>query len=143
MPGHTQRTVGDVATFVVSFPARMDSLVGARHDFSAWLRDCVVNDDARDDLSLVFSELGANAVEASTSSSAEVLARASWDGSDMLLEIVNPTSGTARTARGWDVDDPLRERGRGLMLVQEFVDRVEVDRDAGGHLVVRCRRRTD
>jgi anti-sigma regulatory factor (Ser/Thr protein kinase) len=131
------RTAGVFATW---FPARSDAMCFARHDFEVWLRDTCVDDDAQSELGVVFSELAANAVDASPKPSAEVIARAWHDGEDVVLEIVNASGRASPPSNDWDLDDPLRPGGRGLVIVEAFVDELEVANEAGGRLRVRCRR---
>lgn len=134
---NTCRPAGVFATW---FPARSDAMCFARHDFEVWLRDTCVDDDAQSELGVVFSELAANAVDASPKPSSEVIARAWHDGEDVVLEIVNASERSSQPSSDWDLDDPLRTGGRGLVIVEAFVDELEVANDDGGRLLVRCRR---
>jgi len=126
--------------FELVFPARADALVAARQGFAQWLVSDPVDDDAQFELSVVFSELAMNAVDGSPGVTDEVAARAWWDGADLVLEIVNATDGFSDTGR-WDLDDPLRAGGRGLMIVRELMDDLEIARRDGHRLAVRGRRR--
>ena len=130
--------------FQTSFPPRADALVRARKAFSDWLRrrtqGAVV-----DELEVVFSELAANAVDASPDEADEVTGRAWCEGSDLVLDLANrtdPTMGSPPEAR-WDLADPLRTGGRGLVITEALVDSVEVTLEPGPRLVVRCRRRLE
>lgn len=135
-----QRNEDSADVFATWFPARADALCFARHDFEVWLRDTCVDDEAQSELGVVFSELAANAVDASPKPSAEVVARAWHDGDDVVLEIVNASERSSQRPSDWDLEDPLRTGGRGLVIVQAFVDHLEVATEAGGRLLVRCRR---
>ena len=42
----------------------------------------------------------------------------------------------------WDLDDPLRGGGRGLLIVRAYTDTMEID-SVGGTVVVRCARRVE
>lgn len=136
---------GQQDTFQTSFPARSESLASARRSFSVWLHHRTGHDVA-DELEIVFSELAANAVDASPDDEDEVTSRAWCEGHDLVLDIVNRTdpenpAGPAQSP--WDLDDPLRTGGRGLMITEAFVDSLEVNLEPGQRLVVRCRRRID
>jgi anti-sigma regulatory factor (Ser/Thr protein kinase) len=126
--------------FQTSFPARTDALSRARRAFAAWLdrRAC---DDVAEEMEIVFSELAANAVDASPDVVDEVTGRAWCEGPDLVLDLVNRTDPTIPAAPRWDLDDPLRTGGRGLVITEAFVDSVEVTLEPGQRLLVRCRRR--
>lgn len=140
---HTSATADDA--FQTSFPPRTDALARARKAFSTWLRRRTQG-DAVDELEIVFSELAANAVDASPDGSDEVTGRAWCEGSELVLDLVNhtdPAATAAEPAARWDLDDPLRTGGRGLVITEALVDSVEVRLAPGQRLVVRCRRRLD
>lgn len=137
-PQRNEDRTADV--FATWFPARPDAMCFARHDFEVWLRATCVDDEAQSELGVVFSELAANAVDASPKPSAEVIARAWHDGEDVILEIVNASGRSSQPPSDWDLDDPLRQGGRGLVIVEAFVDELEVANEDGGRLRVRCRR---
>lgn len=126
-------------TFVTSFPARVDELVSSRQAFSDWLEGHCADEQARGDLTVVYSELTANAVEASPQESLKVAAKAWCEGSDVVLEVANLTEpGDEDEAEVLDLGDPLRGRGRGLVIVDAFVDELRVAAHDGRH-VVHCR----
>ena len=89
----------------------------------------------------MFSELAANAVVASPDTADEVTGRAWCDGPDLVIDLTNRADTAARNAPRWDLDDPLRTGGRGLVITEAFVDSMEVTLEPGQRLVVRCRRR--
>jgi anti-sigma regulatory factor (Ser/Thr protein kinase) len=127
-------------TFQTSFPARSDALVGARRAFADWL--CRrADDDVTGELEIVFSELAANAVDASPGDGDQVTGRAWCDGPDLVLDLTNRTDPRAQSTPQWDLDDPLRTGGRGLVIAEALVDSVEFSRAPGQRFVVRCRRR--
>ena len=57
----------------------------------------------------------------------------------LVVEVANEVSAAATTPseHEWDLNDPLRTGGRGLLLVSAFVDDIDVD-VVGRRLVVRC-----
>ncbi len=129
--------------FDTSFPARADEVGTARRAFADWL--CRrIEGDVVTEMEIVFSELAANAVDASPRESDQVRGRAWCDGPDLVLDLTNQTDTTPGKARRWDLDDPLRTGGRGLVITEAFVDSVEIALESDDQrLVVRCRRRID
>lgn len=128
--------------FRTSFPARHDALTGARHAFAEWVH-LWAGADVADEMEVVFSELTANAVDASRDVADQVVSRAWCDGADLVIDIQNKTDSLDCPASGWDLDDPLRTGGRGLVIAKAFVDSLEVDLEPGERLAVRCRRRIE
>ncbi len=138
MPRPPQRNDASPRTFDVSFPARIDILPAQRHDFAGWLRHLGVDEEAAEDSTVVFSELTTNAVHGSPDAASHVNVRAECEDDELLLDVRNPTAPDGYRARRWDLDDPLREGGRGLLIVRALVDELDVSHD-GGDLAVRCR----
>ena len=138
MPRDPQRNDVDPPTFDVTFPARVDVLPSQRHGFAGWLRGLGVHGGVAEDLTVVFSELTTNAVHGSPHDAAEVDVRAACEDGELVLDVRNTTATDGYGAHRWDLDDPLREGGRGLLIVRALVDELDV-RQAGGDLAVRCR----
>lgn len=138
MPRHPQRSTGNGVAFDVTFPARVELLPSQRREFAEWLDALGLGADVRDDLTVVFSELTANAVAGSPDDEARVSARAELDGAHVVIDISNATEGATAQVRRPDLADPLRPGGRGLMIVRALVDDLDVIRD-GADLAVRCR----
>lgn len=126
--------------FDTDFPARTDAIASARHAFIDWLGLIAPGSDT-DDLSVVFSELAANAVAASGDHSGHVVARAGVIDGILELMVVNPDL-DAPVLTDWDLDDPLRDGGRGLMIVRALVDELDVILD-DGRVALRCRRQLE
>jgi len=110
----------------------------AREAFDVWLQDAGATEEERGDLTVVVSELASNAVEGTSDGSAEVRA---WlrDG-EIGLEVTNRVSDDHDDAQRWDLDDPLRGGGRGLLIVRAYTDSMQVHSSADS-VVVRCTRR--
>jgi anti-sigma regulatory factor (Ser/Thr protein kinase) len=125
------------------FPARslasVADLSELRTEFTMWLEGAGMCAERVDDISVVFSELGANAVRETPVAAEPATVAASIDGSTLMLEFANTVRSEAPTPedKDWDLDDPLRTGGRGLLLVSAFVDRIDVD-VVDRRLVVRC-----
>ena len=138
----TTRTPTPPEPFDTSFPARTDALARARRAFAEWL--CPRADgDVATEMEIVFSELAANAVDASPGDSDEVRGRAWREGHDLVIDLTNRADPTPCPSPAWDLDDPLRTGGRGLVITKALVDSLEVTLAPGQRIVVRCRRRID
>lgn len=114
-------------------------LSDVRSEFGEWLRDLGVDDERVDDLLVVVSELAANAVRESAPDATLPTLRARCDDHRIVLEVSNEVDiVTHGEGKGdWDLDDPLRTGGRGLLVVSALADDVDVDVD-GRRLSVRC-----
>lgn len=110
-----------------------------RADFVAWLQDAGVSGERIDDLAVVVSELAANAIRETPTdaSSAEMSAHIEADVLEVTVsnEVVDATQ--AHVEADWDLTDPLRTGGRGLLLVSALVDDVSVE-VIEHRLVLRC-----
>lgn len=126
------------AAFASTFMSTAADLVRAREDFSDWLAGLDVSDDVRSDLSIAFSELGSNAVAAVDDGDHELHVAGWRSGSELVFEVTNPVVKRPGPLTRWDLADPLRGGGRGLMIVRALTDAIEV-RNNDGHLTVRCR----
>lgn len=123
------------------FPARhvasLAALAAVRESFVEWLAGVTTSEERIEDLSVVISELGANAVRG-TPSGAEAARVAAWvEDRRVVLEVANRVEDLTVPDADWDFDDPLRTGGRGLLLVSAFMDDVSVEVD-GDLLVIRC-----
>lgn len=140
MPGPPQRT----HAFSSSYPASDVSIAQARREVTGWLRGQVEYDEvgeAVDELAVVVSELVTNAVRATEHPGATVEVLVRIDGGAVLLEVCNPSATWVDAESRWDLDDPLRLGGRGLLIVRSLVDDVTVEVDPQSvTTTVRCRR---
>jgi anti-sigma regulatory factor (Ser/Thr protein kinase) len=123
------------------FPARplssLAALAAVREAFVAWLAGITTSDERIEDLSVVISELGANAVRGTPDGAEPATVRAWVDDDRVVLEVSNRVDDLGIPDVDWDLEDPLRTGGRGLLLVSAFVDDVHVDVE-GDVLVIRC-----
>lgn len=115
----------------------VSQLAQVRARFMEWLREAEVDSERIDDFSVVLSELGANAIRETPDGALRPDVTASIVGSTLELTVTNEVAPDSGPADDWDLGDPLRTGGRGLLLVSAFVDSVDVD-VAGRRLVVRC-----
>lgn len=113
----------------------------ARIQFVRWLSGQDADPETIEELAVVVSELMSNAVRASRPRSSPSMT--AWlDGADLVLEVGNSLTPESAAVLDWDDSDALRGAGRGLLLVQSFVDEFHVIPDHDGHsIVIRCRRR--
>jgi anti-sigma regulatory factor (Ser/Thr protein kinase) len=123
------------------FAARRVPSVGAlasvREAFVEWLAGVTTSEDKIEDLSVVISELGANAVRG-TPEGRDAATVAAWVEDNLLvLEVANHVEEITVPDADWNLEDPLRTGGRGLLLVSAFVDDVHVDVE-GDLLIIRC-----
>lgn len=109
-----------------------------RSAFASWLASAVGRAQRVEDLSVVVSELGANAVHGTPHGGAPPTVSAWVEDAVLTLEVANQVEDDPEVVQR-DLADPLREGGRGLVLVAAFVDDVEVDVGDGEVLRVRCR----
>jgi anti-sigma regulatory factor (Ser/Thr protein kinase) len=127
---------GRFRTDLATSPAECAS---SRDAFVRWLTSAGVEDGPRDELAVVFSELANNATRACAGSDRRAEANAWAESDSVLLEVANPVPSSVPPPRRWDMDDPLRAGGRGLMIVRAYTDDISVS--ATDQMVtVRCRR---
>lgn len=113
------------------------ALAAVRESFVEWLAGVTTSEERIEDLSVVISELGANAVRG-TPTGAEVATVTAWvEDRRVVLEVANRVDDLTVPDADWDFDDPLRTGGRGLLLVSAFMDDVSVEVE-GDLLVIRC-----
>lgn len=111
----------------------------ARQEFAEWLKTAGVDHETADELLVVVSELGANAVRESPAEGRRPTVEARLDESGVHVDVANEVDVEAeqRSNDRWDLDDPLRTGGRGLLVVSALMDDVDVEVD-GRRLHVRC-----
>lgn len=119
----------------------MADLSSARREFADWLHALGVDHETTDDLLVVMSELGANAVRESPADGRPPTVEATLDEAGVHVEVANEVDVEAerRAHDRWDLEDPLRTGGRGLLVVSALMDDVDVAVD-GRRLHVRCTR---
>jgi anti-sigma regulatory factor (Ser/Thr protein kinase) len=136
MPGPPQRIDDHAAVY----PTETAVIAHARNEFAAWLSRVTLDDEAVDDLTIVLSELLANAIRASGSVAGTVHVLACFDGREVTLEVRNQVTDWVPADARWDLADPLRGGGRGFVIVDALVDELDVEHDPrSGTTVVRSR----
>lgn len=97
-----------------------------------WLSLLLPECPARDDVALVASELGANAIRHSTSGRGDWFAvEVTWHPTRVHIAVAD--AGAATEPR--EVNDPDSENGRGLFLVRSLSERHGISGDDRGRLV--------
>jgi anti-sigma regulatory factor (Ser/Thr protein kinase) len=135
----TSRTQGE---FAWSLGAGAGSIGAARQAFVSWLAQVSSDDELLQDMSVVVSELASNALDGGDPGEPGAEVRADVDGDVVNLVVSNRIPDGVTDIRRWDLDDPLRGGGRGLMIVRAYTDSLSVD-STGGTVSVRCTRRID
>lgn len=130
------RTLRGESGFVVGLAARDTSVSEARFAFATWLRD-FADDEAVHDMAVVLSELATNATASAAEGTAGEI-RAHVHGDELHLQVSNAVGDA--DVRRWDLDDPLRGGGRGLVIVRAYTDSMEIE-TVDGSVTVRCVRR--
>lgn len=142
MPRRPQRSVQPTHPFSARFDAHVEAVPETRRRFVDWMRTAALEDEAVEDLEVVFSEVAANAVAASPTPSDEVRVLAQLDEAVLVLEVSNRADDLGELSLvAPDLDDPLRPNGRGLLIARAFVDSVDIETEAPDRLVVRCCKR--
>lgn len=127
-------------SFSAEFPHSTGALAEAREAFQAWLDVHAVDPDHAEDLAVVLSELGANAIAATGRDENSRIAVRAWRGTtDVVLEVENSFPDLVDEVVADDGGDPLRGSGRGLFIVEAYSDAVEIiaPTETNG-LIVRC-----
>jgi len=114
--------------FLITIPADRSEIAQARTALAQWLRAALVDAAVLDDLVVVASELLANAIDASPGD-ATVALRGNHSAGTVTLEAINQVSDWVSPAERWDLDDPLRTGGRGLLIVSALADHIEAEHD--------------
>ena len=129
------RLPGNVAERLdLTLPAEPGSLAVMRRAFHDWLPGIGLDDATAYDVLVAVGEAAANAVEhAYGPGEAEFHVEACSEGPDLLIAIRD--QGRWRPARG-------SHRGRGLTMMRDLMDDVQVDSDGSG-TIVRMRRRME
>ena len=127
-----------VEPFETPLPPTPAAVTPSRRAFRAWLDGLGVEEDVSAELAVVYSELLANAVDASPESD-QVSASASFEGGNVVIEVANAVAPCAVPVERWDFTDALRAGGRGLMIVRAYTDVLQID-VGDDEIVVRCER---
>jgi anti-sigma regulatory factor (Ser/Thr protein kinase) len=117
------------------------AIPAARHAFESWLRQHGAVEDDVHDMAVVLSELASNAAIGAPSGTTALI-QAIVDDGDLRLEVSNEVEDADADVLRWDLEDPLRGGGRGLLIVRAYTDSMEVESERGS-IIVRCARRLE
>ena len=112
------------------------TLRAARSDVVSYLRAHKVAQDLQERAQLVVSELASNAIEAAPGVDYGVRASVVDDGSVVISVTSTTEQGGPPPREAWGPADARAPRGRGLMIVGELTDRVEIERSEIDTIVV-------
>jgi anti-sigma regulatory factor (Ser/Thr protein kinase) len=99
----------------------------ARRDVDGWLTERGFDENLRDRAALVLSELATNAVQASPGTAYDVNVRQVDDHSAVVTVTSRASFEKPPPREHWGPPTTFAPRGRGLMIVDELADDVEVD----------------
>lgn len=114
-------------TVLVTIPCEATELSGVRRRLRAWLEESGVGPPLHDFIVLGVHEATANAIEHAGSSD-NVQIAASIDGGRLTVDVID----TGSWRDGAQDDD---ERGRGLLLIDNLAEHVDIRRHSGGTTV--------
>ncbi len=114
----------------------MGSLADIRDSIRDWLQDDV-DEETMENILVIVSEIGANSVTATPSDQPSPVLDAHIDGGAVHLATTNHVETSAPETPRWDLADPLRPGGRGLLVVAAFADDVTIE-PHGDLVTVRC-----
>jgi len=118
-------------------------LAPARRRLRDWLEASSVDAHFVDELLVVAGELLSNGIDATPAGGVPVHFVGRNDGSSIHFEVSNHAGGTETwSGERPDLEDPLRDRGRGLAIVEALTDTIAVN-SLDGRTVVRCMRVLD
>lgn len=120
-PPHRSRS------FSATFPSAVSGMARVRDDIRAWL-DGVLDDDAAGDVLVIVSELIGNAI-ASCPPDTDVSVLLRQDGATTWIEVSNRGCTWVEPDDRWDLGDPLRTGGRGLLIVHALAEDVDIVQD--------------
>ena len=115
--------------------ASLSELAAVREDFAGWLTEITASEEKVEDLAVVISELGANAVRG-TPKGRDPATVSAWledDGGSrvVVLEVANHVEEVTIPDADWDLEDPLRNPSKGLeklLSVTGLSDHVTIER---------------
>ncbi|HZX53175.1 MAG TPA: ATP-binding protein [Ilumatobacteraceae bacterium] len=113
-----------------------DTLRLARTEVGDRLADRRLGLDLRERAELVVSELASNAVQAAPGTPYRLLVAIESDESVVIALTSNASQGGPPPRAEWGPANVLAPTGRGLLIIDELSDSVNVQRPAGGKIVV-------
>lgn len=108
-----------------------DTLSAARAETIGWLDGHRIDQEVQDRAALVLSELASNAIQASPGQTYTVCVSLSDDAAVVVAVSSRAGSGRPPERKAWGPAAALAARGRGLLIVEQLSDRVDVGQLAG------------
>jgi anti-sigma regulatory factor (Ser/Thr protein kinase) len=108
----------------------------ARTDVVGCLNERGVDQDLQERAELVLSELASNAVQAAPGNPFSLRLALAGDGTLVLAVSSQTHNGGPPPRREWGPDNVLAPTGRGLMIVDQLAERVDVERPDVDRVVV-------
>ena len=112
------------------------TLRAARTDVVGCLSQRGVDQDLQERAELVLSELASNAVQAAPGNPFSLQLALAGDGTLVLAVSSQTHNGGPPPQREWGPDNVLAPSGRGLMIVDQLAERVDVERPDVDRVVV-------
>lgn len=135
-----ERTGVTLTPLDIEIEVGITAVAATRARFHSWLEAQDGDAEVLEDMSVVVSELTSNAVRASPKHDKPTL-RAWVEGDDVVVRVENRLTMHTPVQFGGALDDPLRDSGRGLLLVRALTDETDVAHNVrAGSVVVVCRR---
>jgi len=130
------RALGSQVVLDREYQGTTDTLRSARTEVGDRLADRCLGLDIRERAELVVSELASNAVQAAPGSPYRLLVAIESDESVVIALTSTASQGGPPPRAEWGPSNVLAPTGRGLLIVDELSDAVNVQRPTGGKLVV-------
>lgn len=135
-----QDNQGEASTFLgerLRLPASISEVDDLRHRYADFLARLKLGPDSSGLWVLVLTEAVVNAIRHGCGNDSAKSIEVAWwvSGSTVNLEVTDPGQGPPASAAPYPVlpDDPLSPGGRGLFLIQGYVDQREEWRGTGGY----------
>jgi len=132
----SSRALGSQVVLDREYQGTTDTLRVARTEAGDRLADRHLGLDIRERAELVVSELASNAVQASPGTPYRLFVAIESDESVVIALTSNASQGGPPPRAEWGPSNVLAPTGRGLLIVDELSDAVNVQRPAGGQIVV-------
>jgi anti-sigma regulatory factor (Ser/Thr protein kinase) len=132
----SSRALGSQVVLDREYQGTTDTLRVARTEVGDRLADRCLDLDIRERAELVVSELASNAVQAAPGLPYRLLVAIESDESVVIALTSKASQGGPPPRAEWGPSNVLAPTGRGLLIVDELSDAVNVQRPVGGKIVV-------
>src|SRR3954447_11431071 len=132
----SSRALGSQVVLDHEYEGTTDTLRAARSEVGAILAERRLSVDVRERAELVVSELASNAVQASPGAPYRIFVAIESDESVVIALTSEASQGGPPPRAEWGPANVLAATGRGLLIVDELSDDVNVQRPTGATIVV-------